>query len=318
MALLSIIEITKSGKDNLILKEINFSQRPFQKIVVAGETGSGKSTLLKIIAGLEQADSGDVLFNNKKVTGPADQLVAGHPEIAYLSQQFELPKFLRVEQVLEYSNELSSAGASKIFAVCKIIHLLKRKTTELSGGEKQRIAIAKLLIQNPKLLLLDEPFSNLDRVLKGVLKSVINAIGKKLKISCILVSHDPDDTLPWADEILILKEGKVVQRGSPQTIYRHPKNNYVAGLFGEYSALDLYLIKKFGIRTKAKSIIVRPEDFSIANKSAIIGSIEQISFFGSYSMLSVNIQNRMIQIKSNKMTHTIGDLVKVSILLKAS
>ena len=115
--LLSVSGVTFGGDKNYILRDVHFSQNQFQKIVIAGETGSGKSTLLKIIAGLEQPSSGQVIFENEKIKGPADQLVPGHPQIVYLSQQFELPKFLRVEQVLEYANQLKSTPEKKIFSV---------------------------------------------------------------------------------------------------------------------------------------------------------------------------------------------------------
>lgn len=288
---LSVANISFVDGTTNVLFNINFLQRQSQKIVIAGETGSGKSTLLKIIAGLEQPTRGDVFLNDEKVKGPADQLVPGNPEIAYLSQHFELPKSLRVEQVLDYANTLSQTQEAKIFTVCRINHLLRRKTNELSGGEKQRIAIARLLIQQPKLLLLDEPYSNLDRTLKGILKSVIDDIGKKLKITCILVSHDPDDTLPWADEILVLRKGKIIQRGTPQEIYHSPINTYVAGLFGAYNVLNSSFFKKLGVKNQKKKIIVRPEDFQVTAKGSntIHGFVEKANFFGGHQLIEVII-----------------------------
>ena len=116
MTFLTVSDISKEGLGNFKLQEITFSQRKNQKIAIAGETGSGKSTLLKIIAGLEQADTGEVIFKEQRVKGPEENLVPGHPGIAYLSQDFELPKFLRVEQVLAYSNNLSQEGANTLFA----------------------------------------------------------------------------------------------------------------------------------------------------------------------------------------------------------
>ena len=300
--LLSISGVTFGEDKNYVLKNIHFSQNQFQKIVIAGETGSGKSTLLKIIAGLEQPSSGQVIFENEKIKGSTDQLVPGHPQIVYLSQQFELPKFLRVEQVLEYANQLQSTPEEKIFSVCRINHLLKRKTDQLSGGEKQRIAIARLLIQRPKLLLLDEPFSNLDRIMKGILKEVIDDIGKKLKITCILVSHDPEDTLPWADEILVLKKGKIIQRGSPHQIYQHPISPYVAGLFGKYTLLNQAWRKKFGAKSSAKNMIVRPENFQVVRKApkTVSGKIDKVHFFGNHLLLDVLSNGQLFHVTSHK------------------
>lgn len=241
------------------------------KVAVAGETGSGKTTLLKTIAGLRQAEEGTILFQGQRVLGPLEKLIPGHPGIAYLSQQFELPQHLRIEQVLEYANELPEEDAQALFRVCQIDHLMKRKTHQLSGGERQRIALAKLLIASPRLLLLDEPFSNLDMIHKEVLKTVIRDIGQRLDITCMLVSHDPLDTLSWADEILVLRNGKVVQQGTPLRVYQAPVDEYVAGLFGKYNLID--------------GRIVRPEQvgvLSVERPGAMKGRIETVSFWGSF------------------------------------
>ncbi|HTF22251.1 MAG TPA: ATP-binding cassette domain-containing protein, partial [Chryseolinea sp.] len=145
MSFLQVSNVSKSGIDGLILDGISFQQRRRQKIAIAGETGSGKSSLLKIIGGLLQPDSGTVSFEGHRVDG-RDVLVPGHPHIAYLAQDFELPKSLRVEQVLEYARKQSPAEQAHLYEICHIEHLLKRRTHELSGGERQRVAVARLLI----------------------------------------------------------------------------------------------------------------------------------------------------------------------------
>jgi len=260
----------------VLLGGVRFSLPKGRKLVVAGETGSGKTTLLKTIAGLAQPGKGKVLFEGQQVLGPAEKLIPGHQGIAYLSQQFELPQHLRIEQVLEYANELPEAEATALFRVCRIDHLMKRKTHQLSGGERQRIALAKLLIGAPRLLLLDEPYSNLDMIHKEILKSVVREIGQRLSITCMLVSHDPLDALSWADEILVIKEGRSVQQGTPQQIYRQPANEYVAGLFGKYNLLEA---------GNGKRLFVRPEQFKIGKKAfpaAMKGKVLSISFWGGF------------------------------------
>jgi iron(III) transport system ATP-binding protein len=251
-----------------------------RKMAVAGETGSGKTTLLKTIAGLAQTETGTVTFMGRRVLGPMEKLIPGHPGIAYLSQQFELPQHLRIEQVLEYANELPEEDAQDLFRVCQIDHLMKRKTHQLSGGERQRIALAKLLISSPRLLLLDEPFSNLDMIHKDVLKTVIGDIGHRLDITCMLVSHDPLDTLSWADELVVLLDGKIVQQGSPTEVYRTPVDEYVAGLFGKYNLIE--------------GRIVRPEQIGISLETrpgAIRGMVETASFWGSFYETVVQTDN---------------------------
>ncbi|MDO6430765.1 ABC transporter ATP-binding protein [Flavitalea sp. BT771] len=266
---------------HVLLGGVKFVQAKGRKLAVAGETGSGKTTLLKTIAGLAQPDKGEVLFEGRRVLGPAEQLIPGHPGIAYLSQQFELPQHLRVEQVLEYANELPVEDAKVLFRLCRIDHLMKRKTHQLSGGERQRIALAKLLIGSPRLLLLDEPFSNLDMIHKEILKFVIRDIGQRLDITCILVSHDPLDTLSWADEILIMREGRIVQQGAPQEVYLRPETEYVAALLGKYNLL---------VAGNGKQLFVRPEHFKVGKKAfpgALRGVIRSITFWGSFYEIEI-------------------------------
>jgi ABC-type sulfate/molybdate transport systems ATPase subunit len=303
MSFLQINGLTKHGKKDLVLNHVSFTLPQFHRLAIAGETGSGKSTLLKIIAGLVQPDSGTVILDNERILGPTEKLVPGHSSIAYLSQHFELPHSLRVEQALAYANTLSQENASLIYQVCRIDHLLQRRTDELSGGERQRIAIARLLIASPRLLLLDEPYSNLDMVRKSTLKEVIRDVGQQLDISCILVSHDPDDTLPWADEIIIMKGGEVVQKGSPQDVYGHPVNEYAAGLLGKFSVVH-------SGNSQAENRLVRPEGFEIVDSgtSGLSGKVLNSSFMGSHFELDVDSQDQMIVIRSFK-EYPIGETI---------
>lgn len=319
MHLLTLSGIYKKEANNFFLQEINFNLQRLQKIAIAGETGSGKSTLLKIIAGWIQPDAGEVLFENKRVRGPKEELIPGHRGIAYLSQHFELRTNYRVEEVLEYANKLSIEEAQTIYAICRIDHLLKRKTDQLSGGEKQRIALARLLISSPRLLLLDEPFSNLDMILKNILKSVIHDLGKRLNITCMLVSHDPLDTLSWADEIMVMKNGQIVQIGSPAQIYRQPVNEYVAGLFGKYSLLNEAQAKAFpafaGIHLDSKHLLIRPEQVTITSKKnrAITGKVKQVRFFGSYYEVEVVLPENNIIVKTEQSNLAKGDTVYINL-----
>jgi len=323
MTLLKVTNVTKKGAGGFLLSNISFSQHKLEKIAISGETGAGKSTLLKLIAGLLQPDEGEILFEKKKIIGPDDQLVPGHPGIAYLSQHFELQKFLRVEQVLRYSNKISDRDADTLFKVCRISHLLQRKTDQLSGGEKQRIAMCRLLISWPRLLLLDEPFSHLDMVHKNTLKAVVRDIGDKLKITCILVSHDPLDTLSWADKILIMKEGKIVQKGKPETLYKEPVNEYAAGLFGKYNLLHPPMFKALSsqksIKKKIdeagdKSLFLRPENFKLVKKSnrALRGKVQNVLFFGSYREVEILISKNLITVKTDREDIKKGDILYIS------
>ena len=307
MALLVVVGAGK--KENYTVKDINFSQQPLEKIAIAGETGSGKTTLLKMIGGLAQLDEGNIYYDGKRVLGPFERLLPGHPQIAYLSQHFELRNNYRVEEELESKNLLTQEAANNIYRICRIEHLLKRKTDQLSGGERQRIVLARLLTTSPKLLLLDEPFSNLDAIHKNLIKAVLLDIGNQLNISCILVSHDAADTLSWADTIYVLNDGMIVQQGTPQKIYNEPIDEYCAGLFGEYNLLNAANAKLFFPNAVDKEqLIVRPEQFSITpdNNNAVKGIVQAVYFFGSYFVVDVLVNGKLLRVRTEKRKLVIG------------
>ncbi|WP_276480143.1 ABC transporter ATP-binding protein [Paraflavitalea pollutisoli] len=321
MHLLSVSGITRKDERGFELKDISFTQEKFEKIAIAGQTGSGKSTLLKIIAGLAESQSGIVHFEQKKILGPADKLIPGHPGIVYLSQHFELPNNLRVEQVLEYANLLSDEAGATLYEVCQIDHLLKRRTNQLSGGEKQRIALAKLLITSPRLLLLDEPFSNTDMVHKKLLKRVISDISSKLKISCIMVSHDPLDSLSWADKILVMKDGQVIQQGTPQALYRQPASEYTAGLFGNYTLLNAAAGKTLigdgdaSTGKSGKKLLIRPEDIIISTTSnaGAEATVKEILYYGGYYEVELAMGKSRVTARTIDNTVSKGDNVYLSL-----
>jgi ABC-type sugar transport system ATPase subunit len=325
----------RSDGERYILQGISFTQAPLQKIAIAGATGSGKTTLMKIIAGLIQADTGEVFFENKRVKGPAGQLIPGFPGIAYLSQHFELRNNYRVEEILEYANRLPAA--EKLYEICRIGHLLRRRTDQLSGGERQRIALARLLSTSPRLLLLDEPYSNLDPEHRNNLKAVVREIGEKLNITCMLVSHDPVDSLSWADEILVLEQGRMVQKDKPERIYRQPANEYTAGLFGGYNVLT----PPQAVLFQVKPGIFRPEDFKLRGEGeggvmgegkggvpgegavlgeggmpggkGVTGEVGRVSFAGRCNEVEVVLPGFQITVSVQDGRYAKGDRVSISI-----
>jgi iron(III) transport system ATP-binding protein len=224
-----------------------------------------------MIAGLIQPDQGQIFFKGERVRGPEEKLIPGHPAIAYLSQHFELRNNYRVEELLEYANQLDADAFDQIIRTCRIDHLLHRRTDQLSGGEKQRIATAKLLIGEPSLLILDEPYSNLDMAHRQVMKEMIRDISNRHGITCILVSHDPADTLSWADRMIVLGEGRIVQDDTPERIYRLPANAYVAGLLGPFYEIDPEKAVASGLLPTAYkdkgSFIIRPEQLIYGKES---------------------------------------------------
>ncbi len=305
MNVLEVRAISRFESGKAVVSDIGFELGQYRKLAVMGETGSGKSTLLKLIAGLIQPSTGQVFFNGERVLGPEEVLIPGHPGIAYLSQHFELLKNYKVIELMEMASKMDEEEAGLVFRVCEIEHLLQRKTNQLSGGERQRIALARLLLTKPSLLLLDEPFTNLDMQHKRTINKVVTELSDQLKIHCILVSHDPVDVLSWAEQILIMKGGAVVQQGSPQDMYLKPKDAYVAGLLGEFNliaATHSTTCKAWELNTKDAPYFIRPEQISISKKTTagLTGIVKQIRFCGAYRAIEVET------LDANRIVYTHG------------
>jgi iron(III) transport system ATP-binding protein len=317
MSLLVVSDIAKKSKESFAVEHISFKQENFQKLAIAGETGSGKSSLLKMIAGLIQPDAGSIYFEGKRVLGPEEKLMPGHPGIGYLSQHFELRNNYVVEDELEAKNKLTPEEADHIFTICRIQHLLKRRTNQLSGGEKQRIALAKVLIASPRLLLLDEPFSNLDMGHKKVIRQVVHDISTKLGITTLMVLHDAPDILSWADIILVMQDGQLIQQGTPGEIYLHPVNEYCAGLFGDYNLVDPSLYENVLQVTppKDKKLFFRPEAIHLADgtEDSISGVVRDIHYWGSYYTLEISTGNEMISMQVRKPGVKQGEKIEMAL-----
>jgi ABC-type Fe3+/spermidine/putrescine transport system ATPase subunit len=312
MSFLNVTSIYKDHNSNFLLKDVSLEQQYSQKIAIAGETGSGKTTLMRIIAGLGQADQGTITFEGKQVKGIEEKLMPGHPGIAYLSQHFELSNNYRVEEILSYANKLTDDESVALYAMCRIDHLLLRKTNSLSGGEKQRVALARLLTLAPRLLLLDEPFSNMDLIHKTLLKIVIDDIGSRLGITCMLISHDPADMLPWADELLIMRQGEIVNRGGPRDLYSHPPDEYVAGLLGKYNKLLPDTAAALNADTSVRYL--RPENIAIVPfGTGTDGQVVSVAYFGSHYELQVDVAGQSLTVSTDAGIYRKGDHVRLRI-----
>jgi ABC-type sulfate/molybdate transport systems ATPase subunit len=313
MRLLQVSGISKKHNTDWVLKDVHFIQHHRQKLALAGETGSGKTTLLKIIAGLVQPDLGTVWFEEEKLAGPEEKLIPGHPAIGYLSQHFELRNNYRVEEMFSYSSRVPPAEIKKIIDLTRIGHLLKRKNGQVSGGERQRIALALLLMSSPRLLLLDEPYSNLDQGHRILLRSVISDISEELDTSLILVSHDPADILSWADHIVVMKEGSIRQQDTAENIYRKPVDTYTAGLCGNYQLLTHEQARLFSVLPGRdnQQLLVRPEQFRITDAEGVPFLLDKINFFGSYYEWELSLDGMHIMVRTGQQGKQPGDTVNI-------
>jgi iron(III) transport system ATP-binding protein len=319
MFLLEVCEVAKNHAGGTQEHTISFALPKGQKLAIAGETGSGKTTLLKMIAGLLEPTTGSVFFNGERILMPSEQLIPGHPKIAFLSQHFELRNNYRVEELLDMARKISEARAHHIYKVCRIEHLLSRKTNQISGGEKQRIVLAQLLTTEPSLLLLDEPFSNLDKIHKQIMQDVIADIATHFDTTCILVSHDAADLLPWANRMVLIKNGAIIRDDNPAAIFYAPNNEYEAALLGTCNCISaaMFPIIKLLVPTiqLEQQLFIRPSQLILEKPAAtgLQGKVTDVLFMGSYYLVALQMDGLKMLVASFEPGITVGETYNVSL-----
>lgn len=221
-----------------LFSHFNLQTEEGKIIALAGESGCGKSTLLKLIYGLLQWNSGTIHFNGKNLLGPKANLVPGEPDMKFVAQDYDLMPYAKVKDnvgkfISNINLEFKKSKADELLEIVDLQDFANTLPKNLSGGQQQRVAIARALAVMPKLLLLDEPFSNLDASRKLKLRDKFFSYVKKENISLIISTHDVKEIMPWLDEIVILQNGRLIQKDCPEQVYNQPYNAYVAQLFGE-------------------------------------------------------------------------------------
>lgn len=276
-----MIKLSKVSKtyDNgtSALTDISFEVTSGRVVYILGESGSGKSTLLKIIAGLEDANKGTVYVDQEEITGPSQNLVPGFDHIAYVPQDFKLQQFWTVKdnigkKISHYPFEEKLARIEELLQLCQLEDYADRFPRELSGGQQQRIAMAAAVADEPDVVLLDEPFSNLDLPMKSEVRKEIIGMLRTLGITVLLVSHDPAEALAVADQIIMLNQGKLEQLGSPEDLYQKPKSLYAAKFLGPVNEL----------KVGKKKLLVRPENIIIEPHGGYHASVTESIFMGMH------------------------------------
>ncbi|MAP99246.1 MAG: hypothetical protein CMC51_00265 [Flavobacteriaceae bacterium] len=274
---LEVKNLVKTYGDIPVIKNLSFSIEKGQLISFVGESGSGKSTFLKCLSGLESVNSGKVILNNKIINDNNLFVKPQRRKIGYVFQDYTLFPHLNVKKNICFNLEKKYFKNFKdLIKLTNLNHLLERYPHEISGGEQQRVSIARSIIREPDLLLLDEPFSNLDANIKYSIRDEICKIIKKTNTTTILVTHDINDVLNISDKILIFKAGIVQQYSDPEKMYCEPVNCYCAEVLGE--------INKFPKDNKI--YYIRPENLRLVNSSSNSIIIEKCFFQGkSYKLL---------------------------------
>jgi iron(III) transport system ATP-binding protein len=311
--LLEIRNLSLNYGDQAVLTELNLEAEQGQLTAVLGASGAGKSTLLRLIAGFEAPTSGEIYIDSKLVSSATEVLAPEKRGVGIVPQDSALFSHLSVSQNIGFG--LPKGSEARIKELLELVGLAgfgNRKPASLSGGQTQRVALARALAPRPKLILLDEPFSALDAELRGRLREDVKAVLKAENASAILVTHDQEEALSLADKVAVMREGRVIQAGSPTEIYNEPadlgiatflgdsilvngkvENGKVSTDLGKLSALNSVADGQTGV------VAIRCENFYLqpnpAGDSAVIGRV----FFGHDAVVEVQTPKVKIRARSN-------------------
>jgi ABC-type Fe3+/spermidine/putrescine transport system ATPase subunit len=276
------------------LTDLNLTVKAGEIIGFIGQSGSGKSTFLRLLAGLLNSNSGEINLKGIRVLGPSHKLVPGHPKIKLMTQSNTLFPNISIFENIAYelrtfSKEYQTQRVAFLTKHFKVNDLLEKFPRELSGGEIQRVMLAKALADEPEVLLLDEPFANIDSINKRKAILFLQKIIKKEKIACIWVTHDLSDAFGYTDEIVIMKAGKIIDRSSPENLYFKPRNKYIASLTGDYFVLEI----------NQKKQIIRPEQIVVSEKGEYSATVEKSVFKGGYYEVLFIFNEQLLYFKSS-------------------
>ena len=293
--------------NDTILENIDFKIEKGTQLSLIGESGCGKSSLLKIIYGLLDCDNGTFFWNDVQILGPKFHLVPGMPFMKYLAQDFDLMPFITVgENVGKFlSNFYPKEKQNRIDELLNLVEMSEFKHVKakfLSGGQMQRVALARVLAQEPEVLLLDEPFSHIDNFRKNSLRRKLFGYLKEQQITCIVATHDSTDVLAFADEVAIIKDGEIIESGIPKFIYGNPKDKYVASLFGDVNEIKINGELKF----------VYPHQLKAVMNSDLKVEIVNSYFRGSHYLMEAKFENQTLFFESDELLEN-GEVVCLKI-----
>jgi len=306
---INLKNICVSFDDEQILKNICLDVEDKKFLTLLGPSGCGKTTTLRIIAGFLQPDSGDVIFDGKRING----VPAHKRQVNTIFQRYALFTHLNVFENIAFGLRLRKKSDSEIKkSVSEMLELVglkgfeEREINSLSGGQQQRVAIARALVVNPKVLLLDEPLGALDLKLRKDMQKELKSIQREMGITFIYVTHDQEEALSMSDKIVVMNEGLIQQTGTPLDIYNEPKNAFVADFIGESNIVDGIMRKDFSVDFSSHNftcvdsgfktnepvdVVIRPEDVDVVSpdKGMLTGTVTSITFKGVFYEVIVDI-----------------------------
>jgi len=283
--MLEVDHLSFSYDNHSVLEDLSFRVSPGEYLAVMGESGCGKSTLLKLLYGALPFEGGHIRWKQHAIKGPEYQLVPGGEFIKYLAQDFDLMPYATVAENLHKflsaaEPEQTNARIAELLSTMDIEQYRDVKVNLLSGGEQQRVALARVLARRPEVLLLDEPFSHIDHFRRNKLRRNLFGFLKREKISCICASHDYHDVLPFADRVMVLKDRDILDLRPTEELYEKPRNLYTAELLGEANLVPIEVLKSYASTTR--NIIVYSHEFKMSRKSGMPVTVKHTYYFGSH------------------------------------
>ncbi|MFA9379290.1 MAG: sulfate/molybdate ABC transporter ATP-binding protein [Lachnotalea sp.] len=307
--------------------QVNFEIEKGKLVGLLGPSGSGKTTILRMLAGLETPDSGDILIDGVRV----NDIAPSKRKIGFVFQSYALFRYMNVFDNVAYGLRVQKVNKKEIHD--KVLQLIKlvglegmerRYPSQLSGGQRQRVAFARALAPNPQLLLLDEPFAAIDAKVRQELRTWLKDMIEKVGVTSIFVTHDQEEAIEIADEIIITNHGTIEQKGSPIEIYKNPKTPFVAQFIGQSTVLeDSHKLIGFEKIKKLEKAVIRPEFIRISKKNELRqymsaaenGVVERILFRGSYLEITINVKGIVLSATRSleEALVTVGEMVSVLI-----
>ena len=298
--MLIVKNISFSYTDKRIISNVSFSIEKGNCLAVVGESGCGKSTLLQLVYGLHDLDQGQILWNGIEVLGPKFHLIPGMENMKYLAQDFDLMPYITVaENVGKYlSNVDIKAKKTRIAELLDLVEMsefAKVKAQFLSGGQMQRVAIARVLALEPELLLLDEPFSHIDTFRKNGLRRRVFSYLKEKEITCIVATHDSKDILSFSDETLVLRDGNAVTNDCTKKVYEERIDFYTTSLFDDVNVISSTIL---GIQGEERPVYLFPYQLKVVSQSKLKVKVVQSYFKGNGFLIESTFLNEKVFFES--------------------
>ncbi|MDP2746573.1 ABC transporter ATP-binding protein [Pseudomonas sp.] len=309
MSYLSIQGLHKSYGDTAIFSDINCEIAKGEFITLLGPSGCGKSTLLRCIAGLTGVNGGQILLDGEDLVPVAPQKRG----IGMVFQSYALFPNMTVQQNVAFGLRMQKVKGSeaeqRVKEVLELVELndfAGRYPQQLSGGQCQRVALARSLVTRPRLLLLDEPLSALDARIRKHLREQIRSIQQELGLTTIFVTHDQEEALVMSDRIFLMNAGKIVQSGDAETLYTAPADAFAAGFIGNYNLLDADAASRLLLRPVNSRVAIRPEAIQIGAQGSIEGQIRSHRLLGN--VIRYRIEARGVELLVDVLNRSPADL----------